>query len=110
MPQPPKPRSRKTSGVDASFRRKNRDVVIRTEGERMEIVVEGTPHEVRFLDNGRPYTRAFVSTEATSVRDLAERFVDQMAAQEAHWAEVAAARAKDRKTRKDETGEDAPSD
>lgn len=87
----PKP---KTSTPDDKFTRKGRDVVIRTQGDRVEIVLDDAVHTVRFLDNGRPYTRAYVNAMATSVRDLAERFVDFSVAQEAHWAELGAARAK----------------
>lgn len=79
---------------DDKFTRKGRTVVIRAQGDEGEIVMDGTVHAVRFLDNGRPYTRAFVNVMATSVRDLAERFVDVTVAQEAHWAEIDAARAK----------------
>jgi len=78
---------------DDKFRRKGRKVVIRTVDDQPQIVIDGVAHEVYFLDNGRPYTKAFVNIMATSVRDLAERFVDFSDAQEAHWAEVDARRA-----------------
>jgi hypothetical protein len=86
---------------DEEFRREGRHVVIRTVDERVEIVIDGNVHRVRFLDNGRPYTRAFVNVMATSVKDLAERFVDHSMAQEAHWAEVAARREKEREKEKE---------
>ncbi len=70
------------------FERKGHDVVIRTIDDRTELVLDGEPHEVKFLDNGRPWTSAFVNVMATSVRDLAEMWIDQKTAQEAHWAEV----------------------
>ncbi len=76
-----------------SFKRKGREVVIRTAGDRTEIVIDGAIHPVRFLENGRPMTREFVNVMATSVRDLAERFVDQMTAEERHYAEIAKQRA-----------------
>lgn len=87
-----KPEKKYTS--DDKFTRKGRNVVIRTQADQVEIVMDGAVHAVRFLDNGRPYTRAFVNVMATSVRDLAERFVDTTVAQEAHWAEIDAACAK----------------
>ena len=80
---------------DETFARKGREVAIRTEGDRVEIVLDGEVHEVRFLDDGRPYTKEYVNVMATSVRDLAERWVDSDVAQRAHWAEVDVARAKE---------------
>lgn len=80
---------------DEKFKRKGRKVVIRTEGEQVEIVIDDIVHPVHFLDNGRPYTRAYVNIMATSVRDLAKRFVDQTVAEEAHWAEIKAGQSKD---------------
>lgn len=77
-----------------SFRRKNQKVEIRVKDDNVEIVVGSKPHKVRFLDNGRPFISEYVDVMATSVRDLAERFVDFTAAQEAHWAEVDKARSK----------------
>ena len=71
---------------DEKFTRKGRKVEIRAEGEQVEIVIDGVRHPVQFLDNGRPYTKAYVNVMADSVRDLAEKFVDQTAAEEAHWA------------------------
>lgn len=80
---------------DEKFSRKGRQVEIRTEGEQVEIVIDGVRHLVQFLDNGRPFTRAYVNVMATSVRDLAEKFVDQTTAEEAHWAEEEAGRSND---------------
>lgn len=77
---------------DNTFRRHGRQVRIERDGEQVAIVIDGTRHPVRFLDNGRPYTDAYVNVMAESVRDLAERFVDHVAKQEAHWEEVDAAR------------------
>jgi hypothetical protein len=79
------------------FERKGRQVVIRTAAEQTEIVIDGEVHEVRFLQNGRPMTRQFVNVMATSVRDLAERFIDQLTAEEQHYAEVAKRRAAEAK-------------
>ena len=70
------------------FKRKGRSVVIRTDGDRTEIVIDGEPHEIRFLDNGRPWTEAYVNVMASSVRDLAERWIDFQVAQDKHWAKV----------------------
>jgi hypothetical protein len=72
-----------------TFRCHDHDVVIRSESDHTEIVIEGVAHQVMFLDNGRPYTRAYVNAMATSVRDLANRFVAQKVAEEAHWAKLA---------------------
>ena len=77
-----------------TFRRKDRKIEIRTKDDNVEIVVDGKAHKVRFLDNGRPYMSEYVNAMATSVRDLAERFVDFTAAQEAQWADVDKARKK----------------
>jgi hypothetical protein len=70
------------------FTHKNRKVEVRVKDGTVEIVVDGRAHDVRFLDNGRPYMSEFVNVMATSVKDLAELFVEFSAAQEAHWAEV----------------------
>lgn len=83
-----KTKAKKSDDRNVRFTRKGRKIAIRSEGERVEIEIDGTVHEVRFLDNGRPYTRAYVNAMATDVRNLAERFVDFTEAQEAHWAEL----------------------
>lgn len=87
-------REKPKSDSEDRFRHKDHEVVIRSHDERTEIVIDGNVHKVRFLQNGRPYTSAFVSVMAKSVRDLAERFVDTSVAQRAHWDEIVAARAK----------------
>ena len=74
---------------EISFERSKRRVVIRTTHDRVTLEIDGTIHEVRFLENGRPYTSAFVNTMVMSVRDLAEQFVDTMARQQAHWDKLA---------------------
>ena len=82
------------------FERKGHEVVIRTIGDRTELVLDGEPHEVKFLDNGRPWTSAFVNVMAKDVHDLAEKWIDIKTAQEAHWAEVDEQRKAKKKKRK----------
>jgi hypothetical protein len=79
----------KAGGQEVSFARGEHRVVIRTKGDRVTLEIDGTIHEVRFLDNGRPYTDAFVTVEAKDVRDYAERFIDFTTRQQAHWDELA---------------------
>ncbi len=73
----------------ARFKSKGAQVEIRTDEERVELEIDGQVHAVRFLDNGRPFTSAYVNVMAKDVRDLAEKFVIARAAQEAHWAGLA---------------------
>lgn len=88
------------------FKRKGRNVVVRTIKARTEIVIDGEAHEVKFLDNGRPWTDAYVNVMASSVRDLAERWIDFQAAQDKHWAEVdERRRADERETTDDDENE-----
>ena len=76
------------------FNYKGHDVTICSVEGRVELAIDGKVHEVRFLENGRPYTSAYVNVMATSVRDYAERFISFTIAQEAHWAKVDEERAK----------------
>lgn len=80
--------------LNERFQYKDHDVVISSERDRVELTINGNVHVVRFLDNGRPFTSAYVNVMASSVRDYAERFITFTIAQEAHWAEVDAERAK----------------
>lgn len=80
--------------LNEEFSYKGHNVTICGEGNRVKLVIDGKVHEVRFLDNGRPYTSAYVNVMATSVRDYAERFISFTIAQEAHWAKVDEERAK----------------
>ena len=77
------------SNEEVSFKRKGHSVVIRTIREQVTLEIDGTVHEVRFLDNGRPYTHAFVTTMAHNVREFAEMFVDTTVRQKKHWDELA---------------------
>ena len=88
------------------FKRKGHTVVIRTVENRTEVVLDGEPHEVKFLDNGRPWMRAYVNIMASSVRDLAEKWIDHQAAQEAHWAEIDERRRADAEKSKDDEAEE----
>lgn len=80
--------------LNERFKLLNRNVSIQTEGDRVTLTVDNVTHEVKFLKNGRPYTKTFVNAMATSVRDYAERFVKFTDAQEKHWAQVDAERKK----------------
>ena len=79
----------KAGGKDITFERGEHRVVIRTAGDRVTLEIDGTIHDVRFLDNGRPYTDTFVTVEAKDVRDYAERFIDFTTRQKAHWDKLA---------------------
>lgn len=80
--------------INEKFKHEGRSVTIRKQGDRVELTIDGDVHEVRFLENGRPYTSAYVNVMAKSVRDYAERFIQFTIAQEKHWAEVKAERDK----------------
>ena len=71
--------------ADRRFTHAGHEVVIRNVEDRVELEIDGERHEVRFLDNGRPYTSSYVNAMAVDVVDYAERFIDFAAAQQAHW-------------------------
>ena len=88
------PKKEPRKDIDEKFKHLDRKVIIRTDSSRTELVIDDDIHEVRFLKNGRPYTRAYVNVMASSVRDYAERFIQFSIAQKKHWAEIRAAREK----------------
>ena len=88
------PKKEPRKDIDEKFKHLDRKVIIRTDSSRTELVIDDDIHEVRFLKNGRPYTRAYVNVMASSVRDYAERFIQFSIAQKEHWAEIRAAREK----------------
>ncbi|SER70240.1 hypothetical protein SAMN05421690_10563 [Nitrosomonas sp. Nm51] len=88
------PKKDSYKGFNERFKLLNRSVSIQTEGDRVTLAVDNDVHEVKFLKNGRPYTKAYVNVMATSIRDYAERFVKFTDAQEKHWALVDAERKK----------------
>lgn len=81
--------SSKQPNVDMKFSKNRHAVQIRNIDGRVELEIDGVVHEVRFLDNGRPYTRTYVNSMVNNVREYAEKFIEFTAAQHAHWAELA---------------------
>lgn len=70
---------------EEAFNYAGHEVEIRKSAGRVELVIDDEVHELRFLDNGRPFTSTYVNAMVTSVRGYVERFIDFTAAQESYW-------------------------
>ena len=83
------PKITKSQKNEERFSRKGRDVIIHRIGDKVALEIDGKTYPVKFLDNGRPYTKAYVNVMATDVRDYAEKFIDFTVNQETHWETLA---------------------